>query len=141
MTLLRQGSGGEAHGLITRDFADGTYSFRLAYGQWLELQEAVNAGPLELYVNLLQRKWRIQNIREIVRIGLIGGGATPADAIRLVRRYVEERPLMENVQLAIEIVAASLELPKGVEAPAGEAEAAKTDSEGSTSPPSMETLQ
>ena len=127
------------HGLITRDFADGTYSFRLAYGQWLELQEAVNCGPLELYVNLLNRHWRIQHIREIVRIGLIGGGQTPVEALRLVRRYVEERPLMENVQLAIEIVAASIELPKGVEAPAGEAGAAKT--EESTSLPSTETLQ
>jgi len=127
------------HGLITKDFADGTYSFRLAYGQWLELQEAVNCGPLELYVNLLQRKWRIQNIREIIRVGLIGAGQTPIEALRLVRRYVEERPLMENVQLAIEIVAASLELPKGVEAPAGEAVAAET--EESTSPPYMETLQ
>jgi len=128
-----------SHGLITRGFADGTYSFRLAYGQWLELQEALNCGPLELYVNILQRRWRVQQVREIVRIGLIGGGATPADAIRLVKRYVEERPLMENVQLAIEIVAASLELPKGVEAPEGEAEAAKTDE--STSLPSTETLQ
>lgn len=139
MTLLRQGSGGLAHGLITKEFADGTYSFRLAYGQWLELQEAAGCGPLELYVNLLQRRWRIQNIREIVRIGLIGGGADPASALRLVKRYVEERPLMENVQLAIEIVSASLQLPQGVEAPAGEAEAAKT--EESTSLPSMETLQ
>lgn len=127
------------HGLITREFADGTYSFRLAYGQWLELQEAVNCGPLELYVNLLQRRWRIQNLREIIRIGLIGGGADPASALRLVKRYVEDRPLLENVQLAIEIVAASIELPKGVEAPAGEAEAAKT--EESTSLPSTETLQ
>lgn len=130
-----------SHGLITRDFADGTYSFRLAYGQWLELQEAVGAGPFELYVNLLQRRWRIQNIREILRIGLIGGGVDPAAALRLVKRYVEDRPPMENVQLAIEIVAASLELPKGVDAPAGEAEAAETNSAESTLPPSTVTVQ
>lgn len=129
------------HGLITKDFADGAYSFRLAYGQWLELQEAVNCGPLELYVRLLQRGWRIQNIREIVRIGLIGGGQTPADALRLVKRYVEDRPLMENVQLAIEIVAASLELPKGVDAPAGEASGAMKSPDSSTSETSTETLQ
>lgn len=128
------------HGLITKEFADGTYSFRLAYGQWLELQEAVNAGPLELYVNLLNRHWRIQHVREIIRIGLMGGGTPPADALRLTKRYVEDRPLMENIQLAIEIVNASLELPKGSAAPAGEAQAAETTAE-STLPPSMETLQ
>jgi hypothetical protein len=130
-----------SHGLITKDFADGTYSFRLAYGQWLELQEALNCGPLELYVNLLQRKWRVQHLREIIRIGLIGGGTTPTDALRLVKRYVEDRPIIESVQLAIEIVAASLTLPEGAEVPAGEAEAVKTDSAGSTLPPSTETLQ
>jgi len=130
-----------SHGLITKEFADGVYSFRLAYGQWLELQEALNCGPLELYVNLLQRKWRVQHLREIVRIGLIGGGTTPPDALRLVKRYVEERPIIESVQLALEIVAASLTLPEGAEVPAGEAEAAKTDTAGSTLPPSTGTLQ
>jgi hypothetical protein len=128
-----------SHGLITKDFADGTYSFRLAYGQWLELQEALNCGPLELYVNLLQRKWRVQHLREIIRIGLIGGGTNPADALRLVKRYVEDRPIIESVQLALEIVAASLTLPEGAEVPAGEAEPAET--EGSTSLASLETLQ
>jgi hypothetical protein len=130
-----------SHGLITKEFADGAYSFRLAYGQWLELQETLNCGPLELYVNLLQRKWRVQHLREIIRIGLIGGGTNPPDALRMVKRYVEDRPIIESVQLALEIVAASLTLPEGAEAPAGEAEAAKTDSAGSTLPPSTETLQ
>lgn len=128
------------HGLITKDWADGTYSFRLAYGQWLELQEAVGCGPLELYVNMLQRKWRVQQLREIIRIGLIGGGATPPAALRLVKLYVEERPMMESVQIALEIVAASMSLPQGSEAP-GEAAAAETPTAESTSPPSTETLQ
>lgn len=128
------------HGLITRDWADGAYSFRLAYGQWIELQESASCGPLELYVNLLNRKWRVQHIREIIRVGLIGGGALPTDALRLVKRYVEERPVIESVQLAVEIVAASLQLPEGEAAP-GEAHAAEMDSAGSTSPPSTEMLQ
>lgn len=128
------------HGLITKDWADGTYSFRLAYGQWLELQEAVNCGPLELYVNMLQRKWRVQHIREIIRIGLMGGGAEPVAALRLVKRYVEERPIVESVQIALEIVAASLALPQGEETP-GEAVAASPNSAESTLPPSTEMLQ
>ena len=129
-----------SHGLITRDWADGAYSFRLAYGQWLELQEAVGCGPLELYVGLLQRKWRVQQIREIVRIGLIGGGADPASALRLVRRHVEERPILESVPLALEIVSASLTLPEGDHAP-GEAPAAETVSQESISPLPTETVQ
>lgn len=130
-----------SHGLITKEWATGTFSFRLAYGQWLELQEALNCGPLELYVDLLQRKWRVQHLREIIRIGLIGGGTNPADALRLVKRYVEDRPIIESVQLALEIVAASLTLPEGAEVPAGEADPAKTDSAESILPGSTETLQ
>lgn len=129
-----------SHGLVTQDFGDGTYSFRLAYGQWLELQEAVGSGPLELYVNLLNRRWRVQHIREIIRIGLIGGGTIPADALRLVRRYVEDRPILESVALALAIVSASITIPQGDAAP-GEAEAPKTDSDESTSALSTETVQ
>lgn len=130
-----------SHGLITKEFADGTYSFRLAYGQWLELQEALNCGPLELYTSMIRQKWRVQWLREIIRIGLIGGGTGAPDALRLVKRYVEDRPIIESVQLALEILAASLTLPEGAEVPAGEAEAAKTETAGSTLPPSTETLQ
>jgi hypothetical protein len=129
-----------SHGLIATDWADGTYSFRLAYGQWLELQESCNCGPLELYVNLLQRRWRVQHLREIIRVGLIGGGTDPATALRLVRRHVEERPLLESVPLALQIMAASLSLPDGETQP-GEAEAAESDSPESTSPLSTAMVQ
>jgi hypothetical protein len=130
-----------SHGLITRDWADGSYSFKLGYGQWLELQELLNCGPMELYVNLLGGKWRVEQIREIMRVALIGGGGDPSKALRLTRAYVEERPIMENVKLAIEIVAASLKIPKGAKVPLGEAAAAKTDSAVSTSLPSTETAR
>lgn len=129
------------HGLITEEFGDGSYSFRLAYGQWLEVQEATNCGPLELYRNMLQFKWRVQHIREIIRMGLIGGGANPIDALRLVRRYVEDRPVIESVELALKIVSASLTLPKGEEVPSGEEKAETTSHNLSTSPPSTETRQ
>lgn len=129
------------HGLITKDFGPGTYSFRLAYGQWLELQEALNCGPLELYTNMLRQKWRVQWLREIIRIGLLGGGTGAPEALRLVKRYVEDRPIIENVQLALEILAASLTLPEGAEVPAGEGEPAKRDSAESTSLALLETLQ
>lgn len=128
------------HGLITKDFADGTYSFRLAYGQWLELQETLNCGPLELYTSMLRHNWRVQYVREIIRISLIGGGMGPPQALRLVKNYVEDRPIIESVQLALEILSASLSLPEGTDAP-GEDEAPKTDSTGSTSVPSTATVQ
>ncbi|MNW19659.1 hypothetical protein D3C71_2197490 [compost metagenome] len=40
----------------------------------------------------------------MVRLGLIGGGTAPKEALRLVRTYVEERPAEENFELVVRIV-------------------------------------
>lgn len=129
------------HGLVTQDWGDGTYTFRLAYGQWLELDQLLGVGPMALYVRLLNRQWKANDIREVVRLGLIGGGCDPLKALRLVKNYVEDRPLLESLPVALSIVAASLTPPDGVRKP-GEAEAAETDAtSASTSPPHTETLQ
>lgn len=93
---------------ITEDFADGTYEFCMNYGAIRMLQESRDMGPLFLYGILQSGAWRAEDIREIIRCGLIGGGMLPAQAIKLVRLYVEERPLMENVGLATRVLGAGL---------------------------------
>jgi hypothetical protein len=128
------------HGQITEAFGDGTYTFRLSVGQWFELQEKTGAGPLQLYTRLLDRSGRLEDPPETVRPRLSGGGASPADALKLVARYVDDRPMIETIPLALGIITASLFPPKRArEKPrAGEKEAA----EGSpTSPPSTATVQ
>lgn len=128
-------------GAITQDWGDGTYQFRLAYGQWLELDELLHVGPLALYSRIISQKWKANDLREIIRLGLIGGGCDPIKALRLVKTYVEERPLLENVSIAAQILEAALMTPEGARKP-GEAEAAKADATSvSTSPPHTETLQ
>lgn len=104
---------------ITLDFADGAYRFRLGYGELEELQEAVDAGPwyiLAQFSALGQmlinpagvRGLTVKMLREIIRIGLVGGGTKPADALRLVKRYVEGRPPDESVTIAFRIMEAAL---------------------------------
>lgn len=44
--------------------------------------------------------WRVDDVRETIRLGLIGAGATPTEASIVVGRYVDERPLVENVGIA-----------------------------------------
>lgn len=129
-----------SHGTVTTEWADGIYTFRLAIGQWIELQDALDKGPLEIYYDLVTRKWRVQYIREIIRVGLIGGGTPPVQALRLVKTYVEERPILENLSLALEICNASLSIPKGTDQE-GKEETEKGNKGSSTSPSSMETLQ
>lgn len=120
-------------GSITLDFADGAYKFRLAWGQLAELQEKCDAGPYVIINRLHNGTWRIEDIREIVRIGLIGGGLSSPEALKLVRRYVEERPILENLQLAQVIL--SISLTGAPEEEAGEVEAASpAESQSTVSP-------
>ena len=90
------------------DWADGTHAFRLAIGQLVELQEKTGVGPMALWRRLVESEWRVGDLRETIRLGLIGGGAAPSAALTLVRDYVEARPLVESVPVAIAILAAAL---------------------------------
>lgn len=125
-------------GSIAFDWADDSYRFCLRIGELRELQEKRDAGPLELFNRIVSHTWRVDDLREIIRLGLIGGGMQPVEALRLVRAYVDPpRPLMESVDPALAILTAAL---RGVddEQP-GKTEAAETAPDptpGSPSPPS-----
>lgn len=122
-------------------WGDGEHVFRLALGQLRELQDKCKVGPAELAERLSTGRWFVDDIREPIRLGLIGGGMTPVDALALVKRYVDERPLAENVLTAQAIVMAVLygvpDDPVGKKAAAeGAVSGAETDA--SSSPPSTE---
>ena len=127
-------------GSITLVWGDGEHRFRLAIGQLRELQEKCDAGPAEIANRLADGRWRVNDVRETIRLGLIGGGTAPADAHRLTVRYVEERPWLESVPAAqVELMAALVGAP---EEPVGKAEAAEAETgattDASPSPPSTE---
>lgn len=127
------------HGLVTMPFGDGVYAFRLGIGEWRELQEKCNCGPQELFERILLRRWKVDDLREAIRLGLIGGGTSPVEALKLVARYVDKRPLLETVPLACDVIAASLKGP-AEEQPPGEAPVAGEPATGkSPLPPSTGT--
>lgn len=93
---------------IELPFGDDTYSFRLGYGELIEVQEKTDCGPFVLYERLRNFQWKVQDLYAVVRCGLIGGGMTPVDAMKLADRYVKQRPPMENHHLAFAILAAGI---------------------------------
>ncbi len=110
---------------VEQPFADGDYEFRLGWGQLSELQEKTDCGPYFLLSRIDSGEWRIEDISETIRLGLIGGGMVPKDALGLVKRYVLDRPPMENLPLAHVVLMAGLmgapeEPPGEPKAPAGE---------------------
>lgn len=118
---------------IEFDWADGTYSFRLAWGQLGELQEKCDAGPYVVLQRLHSGAWRIEDITNIIRLGLIGGGLEPSPALKLARRYVEDRPPMESLIPAQVILSAAL--MGAPEEPMGEGDAANPKESSLTNSP------
>lgn len=128
------------HGDLEAPWADGIHKFRLPIGQLRELQEKTDCGPMELVNRLLRGTWRVDDVRETIRLGLIGGGTEPTRALSLVMRYVDARPLAESVPMAQAILSVLLfgleeDKPHRGKAPA-KGKASRT--EGSPSPTSTE---
>jgi hypothetical protein len=108
-------------------WGDGTHLFSLRIGQIGELQEKCGdpnrldgsvrlAGPGEIASRLLLGTWRLADVRETIRLALIGGGKSPTEAHMLCTRYIDQRPLNESVLVAQAIILRALNGPPEEEA-------------------------
>lgn len=94
---------------LEADFGDGGHQFRLAIGELREMEEKRDAGSPLILRRLLSGEWRVDDVREVIRLGLIGGGMPALEALKLVRRYVDDIPAWtENAMLAGAILGAAL---------------------------------
>ena len=104
---------------VRLDFGGDEREFRLGYGELIRLQEELDVGPwylLGVFGGLAAfgirpegvRGLGVRHCREVIRIGLEGGGMKPMDALRLVRTYVEQRPPDEYVGIAFHVLTAAL---------------------------------
>lgn len=124
---------------VSFEWADGLHTFRLPIGQLRELQEKTGVGPLRLFNRLLDGSWHVDDAREVMRLGLIGGGMEPLEALRLVQRYVDARPLMETQAPALLVMGAALHGTEQEGTPGKEeAPEAATSAPLSNSPPSTD---
>lgn len=116
-------------GEIVLDFGGEERTFRLGIGQIKKLQDACDAGPLgiagrcqlSLYVIYCQAagdypalsRLDLRNVsekpevREVILQGLLGANVPGPEALRLVKDWVEERPLEETLMIAAKICGAS----------------------------------
>ena len=91
-----------ADGSISLIWGDGEHVFRLAIGQFRELQEKVNGrrlalggqmvGPMSLLNQLRANDAWPDDIRDVLRLGLIGGGMKPPEAHRMLVSYFDANP-------------------------------------------------
>jgi hypothetical protein len=98
-------------GSIQLDWADGKHVFRLGLAQLEELEDIRGAGTGAICKRCSQGDWFAGDVREIIRLGLIGGGMSPAKAKKMVGRYVDQQPWGENSLLANAILWAAVTGP------------------------------
>lgn len=106
--------------LCTGVFGAGVQRFQLRIGELEELQEACDAGPEEIFWRLNGSNWRVADLREPIRLGLIGAGMLPTEALVMVDRYCQPGWLSEWKSLAAAIVGAAINGAPDEDAPPGE---------------------
>ncbi|NJL08124.1 MAG: gene transfer agent family protein [Methylacidiphilales bacterium] len=95
-------------GLLELTWGDGEHTFALTIPLIRELEEKTGSGPLAIMSRLSDGTWKVDDVRETIRLDLIGGGKTPVEALKLVQGYLDSRPIAENLPAAIAIIGHAL---------------------------------
>lgn len=111
--------------LLIRPFGGEERAFRLDIDRLRALQEKCDAGPVELIRRVEAGSWRIDDLRETLFQGLVGGGATQLAATVIIRDHFDRQPrgYAQFVSLAYEVLIAGVFGPE--DEPLGEPEGAK----------------
>ena len=98
-----------SNGEVTLTWGDGEHKFNIAKLKCiLELEEKCGCGIAEVYKRISSGVWKFNDLRETLRLGLIGGGKPPDEALRLINRYCDDRPLAESILPAQAVIMAAM---------------------------------
>lgn len=122
-------------GRVEGFFGDDVYPFRLALREIGDLEAKTGIGIYELSRRFAEVRVTSGQVRETIRLGLIGAGMKPSAAHLLLERHFHP-PLLDPYRIALEIVEAAVMPPPGEESGPGKAPA--EDDPASTSPASTE---
>ena len=121
---------------VTLNWVGGEHEFALPIGQLRAVQQNTNAGPEELLQRMARGAWRVDDLIEVIRQGLIGGGMKASEAGPMILKLFDQHPLAQFREVAYQILAAAL---VGVEDdPVGEPEGVTPPPENGGSAPSTD---
>lgn len=124
-----------AVGTINLAWRNGEDDFCLAKaGDILALEEKCNAGIATILTRLRTGSWYLNDVRETIRMGLIGAGMKPEKAMTVIKLHVDGNPegLAASVMIAQLILTAVLVGVPGEELGKDEAAEAETAGQDST---------
>ena len=120
-----------AEAITVRAFlGDGERAFALTDDMVLELERITGQGIGRTFADMTAMRFAFPHVAETIRLALIGGGTSPAEAMRLSDTWVRNRPLAETFPVALAILEArwnGAEPEPEPEAPAPAAEAPQQD--------------
>lgn len=96
-------------------FGDAVYPFRLALGDIRDLEAKLRAsspGVFELHGRFLAMRVSSTELRETLRIGLIGGGMKASEAHLMMERWFRP-PFIPLVRIALDLLDAAMLAPPG----------------------------
>lgn len=130
-----------ANASFTQVWAGDERSFRLGIGELLALEEKRDLGCAEILNRIGLGQWRIADVKEPIRLGLMGGGVDARRARELVDENVVPGKLLEAAVLARAILLAALVGDSREQAGKDGAATEAPGANASPPPPSMEPAQ
>jgi len=108
-------------GKLALAWPDQAREYRLKLGELRQLQEKCDAGPLEILARIQSGRWRVDDVYQTIRLGLIGGGMRMDDALILADLTVTDGCLGECAIYAQAILSAAVTGPpdEKIEGPRG----------------------
>ena len=97
---------------LTLNWPGGEHRFALRLGELRALQDSCQSGPEEVFNRLDAGQWRVNDILEPVRLGLIGGGMAREEAGPLVTALADQHALFGFKMLALEVLFRALAGPE-----------------------------
>ena len=85
-------------------FGDGEKTFALTDPMIAELERLTGSGIGAFYQRVIRMDFRLADLVEVIRLGLIGAEMHPEQAATLTNTYARNRPIAEIFPLAIDIL-------------------------------------
>jgi hypothetical protein len=85
-------------------FGDGDKTFDLPGNLIMELERQTHTGIGQLCKRVFGRDFMLNDLVQIIRLGLIGAGMSPKDAADLMAAYADKTPIVELFPLAVAVL-------------------------------------
>lgn len=89
---------------VKQFFGDAEHEFHLPPDLVVELERKLGSGIGAIYRRFLNSEFGFSDLTEVLRLGLVGGGADPKDAAMLVTTYASRMTVMKLYMSALPVL-------------------------------------